>query len=238
MNEAEWLVSTDPAAMLHGLQGSGTPLWHSVAGVTPGGVPKHLQLSDRKLRLFGEACCLVYYRGKTEVAEDLSVNQSNPLDWAQRWCLSIGGTASGKVSQGIKAALLRDIVGNPWRPVNRFPPGSHEFGWLTWNNSTVPRLAQSIYDGRRFDELPILADALEEAGCPLDRKECDRCDYRAWEYPEPNKTRMIISRRTGVRPCRFCGATGYVCNPLLTHLRSPGPHVRGCWALDLLLGRE
>ena len=26
-------------------------------------------------------------------------------------------------------------------------------------------MARAIYDGRRFDELPILADALEEAGC-------------------------------------------------------------------------
>ena len=25
---------------------------------------------------------------------------------------------------------------------------------------------------------------------------------------------------------------------LLSHLRGPGPHVRGCWALDLLLGKE
>jgi hypothetical protein len=25
---------------------------------------------------------------------------------------------------------------------------------------------------------------------------------------------------------------------LLAHLRSPGPHVRGCWAIDLLLGKE
>jgi hypothetical protein len=25
---------------------------------------------------------------------------------------------------------------------------------------------------------------------------------------------------------------------LLIHLRGPGPHVRGCWALDLLLGKE
>jgi hypothetical protein len=25
---------------------------------------------------------------------------------------------------------------------------------------------------------------------------------------------------------------------LLAHLRSPGPHVRGCWALDLVLGKQ
>lgn len=36
---------------------------------------------------------------------------------------------------------------------------------LAWNNTTVPRLAQAIYDGRAFDRLPILADTLEDAGC-------------------------------------------------------------------------
>jgi hypothetical protein len=55
-------------------------------------------------------------------------------------------------------------------------------------------LAQAIYDDRTFDHLPILADALEEAGCSV--------------------------------------------KEMLDHLRGPGPHVRGCWAVDLLLGRE
>lgn len=54
------------------------------------------------------------------------------------------------------AALLRDVLGNPFRPV------AVDQSWLT---PAVVRLAQSIYDGRAFDRLPILADALEEAGC-------------------------------------------------------------------------
>ena len=36
------------------------------------------------------------------------------------------------------------------------------WGWLT---STVEQLAESIYADRAFDRLPILADALEDAGC-------------------------------------------------------------------------
>ncbi len=36
---------------------------------------------------------------------------------------------------------------------------------LAWNGGTVPRLAQAIYERRRFGQLGILADALEEAGC-------------------------------------------------------------------------
>ncbi len=54
---------------------------------------------------------------------------------------------------------LRDLVGNPFRlPVL-------EPAWLTWNDGTVVKLAQAIYDEGAFDRLPILADALEEAGC-------------------------------------------------------------------------
>jgi hypothetical protein len=87
-----------------------------------------------------------------------------------------------------KAAFLRDLFGNPFRPLAINP------AWLAWNDGTVVKLAQSIYDDRAFDRLPILADALEDAGC--------------------NDAE------------------------LLSHLRGPGPHVRGCWALDLILGRS
>jgi hypothetical protein len=37
--------------------------------------------------------------------------------------------------------------------------------WAAWNDATVVKLAQAIYDDRAFDRMPILADALEEAGC-------------------------------------------------------------------------
>jgi hypothetical protein len=66
--------------------------------------------------------------------------------------------------------------------------------WFTWNGGTMQRLAQGIYDLRVFDRLPLLADALEDAGCT----DAD----------------------------------------LLGHLRGPGPHVRGCWALDLILAKS
>jgi hypothetical protein len=69
------------------------------------------------------------------------------------------------------------------------PPSS-----LVWNDGTVVKLAQGIYDDRAFDRLPVLADALEEAGC-------DNAE-------------------------------------ILSHLRGSGPHVRGCWAVDLLTGRS
>jgi hypothetical protein len=52
--------------------------------------------------------------------------------------------------------LLREVFANPFRRV------SIRKDWLT---STVRQLAEAIYDGRSFDRLPILADALEDAGC-------------------------------------------------------------------------
>jgi hypothetical protein len=55
-----------------------------------------------------------------------------------------------------QAALLRDIVGNPFRQVLLDP---------TWRTPTVEALARGIEEDQAFDRLPVLADALEEAGC-------------------------------------------------------------------------
>src|SRR5438270_262087 len=57
---------------------------------------------------------------------------------------------------------------------------------------TVVNLARGTYDGHAFERTPVLADALEDAGCT-----------------DPD---------------------------LLGHLRGPGPHARGCWVVDALLG--
>src|SRR5579884_2430292 len=58
----------------------------------------------------------------------------------------------------IQTGLLRDLIG----PL-AFRPLQLERCWLTWNDSTIPKLAQGIYDERAFDRMPILADTLEEA---------------------------------------------------------------------------
>jgi hypothetical protein len=58
--------------------------------------------------------------------------------------------------------IFREIVGNPFRPVALDP------AWLSWNDGTVPRLARAIADARDFADLPVLGDALEEAGCADD----------------------------------------------------------------------
>ena len=55
--------------------------------------------------------------------------------------------------------LLRDLFGNPWRPVVIDPV------WLVWNGATLAHIARVLHDERRWEDLPVLADALEEAGC-------------------------------------------------------------------------
>jgi hypothetical protein len=86
----------------------------------------------------------------------------------------------------IQVRLLREIFGNPFRPVTVDP---------AWRTSAVAAHATGVYDERAFDSMPILADALQDAGCTSEG--------------------------------------------LVNHLRDPhATHVRGCWALDLVLGKE
>lgn len=58
-----------------------------------------------------------------------------------------------------QAALIREIFGNPYRRI------SVTQARLMRNNETVIELARAVYDGQAGEGLPILADALEEAGC-------------------------------------------------------------------------
>jgi hypothetical protein len=84
--------------------------------------------------------------------------------------------------------LLMDLGVSP----NRRHPGA--LSWLSWNDGAIYKLAKAIYEERAFDRMPILGNALEDAGC-------DNAD-------------------------------------ILNHCRAPGPHVRGCWVVDLLLGKS
>jgi hypothetical protein len=59
----------------------------------------------------------------------------------------------------VYACLLHEIAGNPFRAAALDP------AWLCWGGGTVRQLAQAAYEEQRFGILPILADALEEAGC-------------------------------------------------------------------------
>jgi hypothetical protein len=75
---------------------------------------------------------------------------------ARRQC---GDAVAEKWERQKQAEILRDITGNPFRPVVM------NATWLVWNDCTVQRMAQQIYDERAWDQMPILADALQDAGC-------------------------------------------------------------------------
>jgi hypothetical protein len=232
MDEATWAACTDSFAMLNFLHEGG-------------------RASDRKLRLVCCALCRQVwhhladerYRAAVEVAERHAdglasdeelreasgrvwrlIDHTEDYDWSpdkQGMLLAANGvrhatyhtepdyplaylagaTALGAknalVHEGVRerdvlagqSALLRDVLGPlPFRPVALSPLVRH------WNDGTAVRLAEAIYHERAFDRLPILADALEEAGC---------------NDPE-----------------------------ILGHCRAAGPHARGCWVVDLLLGRK
>ena len=219
MTETEWLAGADPTPMLWSLKG---------------------KASKRKLRLFGCACCRRVWhlltfdercRDAVAVAErfadgkvdnaalskartvagrakypklndpvfksagydlHLAINEIARLNPAFRPGVVSSFLANAVAKTGgdrnqeseAQAHLLRDIVGNPFRPVTL------DRSWLTRD---VRALAKGIYKDRAFDQMPILADALQDAGCDSE--------------------------------------------DVLNHCRGPGPHVRGCWVVDLVLGR-
>jgi hypothetical protein len=224
MTEAEWFASSDVDAMLEQVRG---------------------KVSDRKLRLFAVACCrriwtmlgdprcqkavriAEYYADGLAERRELAIArteviraESGPAGRAAYW--SANNRMSDEVVQTIHvaaveavaraavesvsvnhdavwdrtvavaqrdvAADLREIVGNPFRSPRL------DTDWLAWRSGTIRQIARNIYDTRRFDEVPVLADALEDAGC--------------------DDTAM------------------------LRHFREQVPHVRGCWAVDLVLGQH
>ncbi len=112
--------------------------------------------------------------------------------------------------------------------------------WLAWGDGCVPKLAQAIYDERDFGRMPLLADALEEAGCE-DAAILGHCRGQQLCGVCLGKGTVVVQCdpdqhpwRTDVEMCEACGdgkvpGCGWV---------DAGPHVRGCWVIDLLSGKE
>jgi hypothetical protein len=109
----------------------------------------------------------------------------NALDYASQY--KEYECKRGAAERQAQCQLFREVFGNPFCPMALDP------AWLTWNAGAVFRIAERIYEERRFEAMPVLGDALEEAGC--------------------------------------------VNGDILDHCRGPGPHVPGCWLLDLLLDK-
>jgi hypothetical protein len=283
MNEQQWLASDDPAAML-ALFAPGRRTAQFAGATGEVRAP-----SERQLRLLREAW-------------------ESPLCGGERYCLGAWtdntplndclATLANVTApcRAAAAALLRDVVGNPFRAA-ALPPcdycegtGRLPAGWppAYWDDCprcggtghalatpAVLTLARAAYEGaacgrckgakcitRRVSDpldgkgrhtltedcpachgtgrdesgaldsltLKALADALDEAGCTGETcGQCGgygRCRYPDMEDEEPDER------------CWGCGGAGRLPHPLLEHLRGPGPHVRGCFAVDLILGRS
>ena len=167
------------------------------------------QASNRKLRLFACGCCrlipefmasepdrLALELTERDVDEAVGVDAFNEIEdvWDIRWYRRDGANATdralqdyddGSRSMKVLVTLFRDIFGNPFRPV-AFDPA--------WRTDTAVSLARQMYESREFGAMPILADALLDAGC---------------DNPD-----------------------------ILNHCRDTAQgHVRGCWVVDLVLGK-
>jgi hypothetical protein len=75
-----------------------------------------------------------------------------------------GEPAAWKSEQRRQSGLLRDLFGDPWAA-----PAVPDPAWLAWGGGTVLAVARSAYESGRFQDLPVLADALEDAGCDDER---------------------------------------------------------------------
>jgi hypothetical protein len=171
------------------------------------------EISERKVRLFACACCRRLWHlmqdernvWAVEAAERYAdglvsrreLKKARKAAWIP-WLTSFepyqeaiaavqAVTCAGVQPQQSLCDLLRDVAGNPFTQVTVKP------SWLRYSEGVAVKIAQAIYDEGHFEDLPILGDALEEAGCSNDA--------------------------------------------LLEHCRQPGEHVRGCWLVDLLLGK-
>ena len=78
------------------------------------------------------------------------------LPWAEK------RTAAGLAELEKRKAALRYLQSLCVLPKN---PPTIDPGWRTWNDATIVKLAKRMHDSRDFTAMPILADALEEAGC-------------------------------------------------------------------------
>lgn len=272
MNEQQWLTSDNLTAMLR-----------EVMIDRPASRPLSSgRVSDRKIRLFCLACRLGNkQRGPLDGREDCgylaidSTDGAESAGWdvvrlSESWCSSAGDSA-GDLPLALRAALLREIVGNPFRPMrlcgHDHLPDDWPFRCVSCARLRTPQvltLALAAYDERLPDgtldpaRLAVLSDALEEAGCPSQEDSvCPSCSpyHKDTANPfgvgpgyRPERDPASGRHEGGWTNCKVCncggssdcGRPGVVRanNQLLAHLRSAGPHVRGCFAIDCVLKKE
>jgi hypothetical protein len=208
--ELEWLTSDRPLSMLHMVGRAATARRLRLAAVGAVQITGGELTDIRSLHAVAVAELVADGGGTDDTRRAARTHADDAMDdSADDTCLSTAASATvapdpfeaayfaleyvaqyhmpdtGLFPVGRLTELLRDIFGNPFRPVTIA---------RSCRTPTVVALAKAIYADRAFDRLPILADALEEAGC--DDTE------------------------------------------VLAHCRGDGPHVRGCFVVDLLLDKR
>jgi GNAT superfamily N-acetyltransferase len=119
-----------------------------------GFLPRKMLLGRREdlalmARHFGEGLALRKNNCSGAVADAVAGSRGG-WDWAR----------ASEAEERAQSRLLLDLYGDPGQPFTTLDPS-----WLAWEGGLIPRLAQAIYEERAFDQLPVLADALEDAGC-------------------------------------------------------------------------
>jgi ribosomal protein L37E len=245
MDEAQWFSSTDPAAMLAWLAGE-----PKQAGDGP-------RISDRRLRLFACACCRQVWhlltdprsRRAVEVAERYADGDATEAERvaaadtanfdAPPTCFTcyvdpVDGldhiARLPAANPALQAALLRDLVGNPWRPLSG---GRHV---------RDERVCETC--GHRYDRHPGKCTV---CGSDYIRKWRVR-DTWGWLTPAAVSVAQAAYQERDLPSGRLDPArlavladaleeAGCEDEQVLGHLRGLGPHVRGCWSLDVILGK-
>jgi hypothetical protein len=189
MTEEEWLVSsTNPAVMLDQLQSQSMPKRPSnrklrlIAVACSQRIKILAKETDQQIITEALVVAERFAEGNATEAELTSIFQL--LNSAGKWetnivlktfdrdavrvarnaLVSVGNFAKRSLKdKGVKrielvaqAHLIRCVFGNPFRPITLNP---------SWRTSTVTALARQVYDSRDFSAMPILADALQDAGC-------------------------------------------------------------------------
>ena len=233
MTEQEWLACTDPTTMLEWLQAN------------------HL-ITDRKQRLLDCACVrrvwhlLTDERGRkaVEVAErfadgmaeldELREAQAAALAAADaRATLSLPGTTNSY-------SVLSAAAGAAWEFRSGSDPLGHaaeatDWEWIAGLESPQRRLSSS----RRAHERQVQATYVRDViGNPFREV---RADPRWLTDSTLSVADSVYSDRTFDHLpvlADLLDKAGCTDAYLVAHFWLPGPHVRGCWALDVILGKE
>jgi hypothetical protein len=186
MTEADWLTATDPMPVLEYLRDKSSDRKLRLLGVACARASWNRLEDDRSRRAVETA--ELYADGEVDASVLETVNDgawdvrdelwdANPASDDDRLWLAEGAgiitSEDGwwtrlfsrnrmleeypfRLPMPAHCDLARCLFGNPFRPV-AFDPA--------WRGESAAALATGIYAERAFDRLPILADALEEAGC-------------------------------------------------------------------------